>query len=308
MVSLTEDNLLAHVGCAVCGADDAFVRWDTPLGEPAAEPHLESWFCCTNTQYGRFGRIVECRSCGLLYRDPQERDLLSGYTAAIDPVYVRESPARDDTFERSLRQLAAFAQPPGRLLDVGCSTGRSVRVATRAGWRAVGLEPCRWAVREARRAGLPVVEGTLEQHPFRPGEFDVVTLWDVIEHVPDPRGVLAAVHSLLRPGGVIGLTTMDLGSLVAGALGWRWPHYMRMHLWYFRFEHVARLLREVGFVDPCRQRHVRVLSAAYLASRLEFADDSLARAGHGLVRASGLTKVKIPICLGDLMAVYARKP
>ena len=301
------DYRLRHAACAVCGADDAAVKWERDLDE-GEETHLESFFRCTNAHYGRFGRIVRCRACGLLYRDPQEENLRLTYSAAVDEDYREEWPARRETFRRSLRQLHRLRRPPGDLLDVGCSTGFALRVAREAGWRAVGLEPSRWAVAAARAEGLEVTEGTLDDRPFGPERFDVVTLWDVIEHVPDPARTLRAAYDVLRPGGVIALTTMEVGSPIARLLGPRWPHLLRMHLWYFRFAHVARLLRAAGFEKPRRRPHVRVLSAAYLASRFRFAGPGLAAFLAGAVRLCGCGNALVPIYVGDLMAVYARKP
>jgi SAM-dependent methyltransferase len=244
----------------------------------------------------------------MMYRDPQEANLLEAYGAAVDEEYVVEWPARRQTFRRSLRQLHRFVQPPGNLLDVGASTGFFLQVAQDAGWHAVGLEPSRWAVEQARAQGLEVYEGTLEDGRFASAQFDAVTLWDVLEHVRHPRETLQAAFEALRPGGVIGLTTMDVGSCVARALGARWPHLMRMHLSYFRYEHVARLLQEVGFTQPCRLPQVRLLSAGYLASRFSFAGRGLARTLGAAVRATRLEKALVPVYLGDLFAVYARKP
>lgn len=296
-----------HVVCAVCGADVPRTRWETPLGlEP--EEDISSFFSCTNAHYRRFGRIVECGECGLLYREPQETDLLALYSEGIDEGYLKEWPARRDTFERSFRQLHSFIRPPGDLLDVGCATGFGLRVAQELGWRPVGLEPGRWAARQARRQGLVVVGGTVDNCPFADEQFDVVTLWDVIEHVPDPGAMLCAIYDVLRPGGVVALTTMDMGSLVARALGARWPHLMRMHLWYFGFRHVVSLLSDAGFTAPQRRPHVRVLSASYLASRFEALGSRPSRALARLLAVPGLGRLHIPIRLGDLMAVYAFKP
>ena len=304
---VSPDSGTVHVACAVCGADDARVRWQTPLDDPEQTP-LEAVFRCTNTSYGHFGRIVECRRCGLLYRDPQEQDLLSAYTAAVDEDYFDEWPARRSTFQGSLRQLHRYAQPPGDLLDVGCSTGFFLRVAAEAGWNAVGLEPSRWAVERARAEGLEVHEGVLGDSPLEGRRFDVVTLWDVLEHVREPQEMLQAAWGALRPGGVLGLTTMDVGSLVARLLGSRWPHLMRMHLWYFRRRHVAAILREVGYEQIVTCGHARVLSAGYLASRFSFAGERVGRAAVRLVDVLGLAERLVPISLGDLIAVYARKP
>src|SRR5581483_5194972 len=81
--------------------------------------------------------------------------------------------------------------------------------------------------------GLNVACGKLRGSAFAPGSFDVVTMWDVIEHFPDPAAEVREVHRLLRPGGLVGITTMNVESLVARLLGPRWPWLMQMHLYYF---------------------------------------------------------------------------
>ena len=306
MPELPGDTGFIHVVCPVCGSDDARVRWFADFGTDGA--HLDEFLRCTNTHYGRFGRIVRCRRCGMIYRDPQEEDPVSAYAATADEDYLAERPARRATFARTLKQLHRFIQPPGELLDVGCSTGFFLCGAREAGWHATGLEPSRWAVACARAEGLEVIEGTLDSHPFAPAQFDVVALWDVIEHVRDLPRTLQAAHELLRPGGVLALTTMDSHSLVARALGARWPHLMRMHLWYFGRRHMARLLETAGFERPHIYPHVRVLSADYLTSRLAFLSGTLARGAGAMVRALRLEQAMVPIQLGDLVAFYARKP
>ncbi len=91
----------------------------------------------------------------------------------------------------------AERQPPGRrLLDIGCGKGQFVGVAREVGWDAWGVEFDEGAVETARHAGSQTVFAGSLDHPDLPAVFDVITLWDVIEHLQDPRGVLAQA---LRP-------------------------------------------------------------------------------------------------------------
>ncbi|MBL7183339.1 MAG: class I SAM-dependent methyltransferase [Anaerolineae bacterium] len=76
--------------------------------------------------------------------------------------------------------------PGRRLLDVGCHIGVFLGIAQERGWAAWGIEPSRWAAREARGRGLQVIEGTLDDVHLAGESFDVITLWDVIEHLTDP--------------------------------------------------------------------------------------------------------------------------
>jgi 2-polyprenyl-3-methyl-5-hydroxy-6-metoxy-1,4-benzoquinol methylase len=114
--------------------------------------------------------------------------------------------------------------PGGRLLDVGCAFGTFLRLAAERGWEPHGVEVSRYASALAREGtGFDVFTGDLEDYPAAPGGFDLVTFWDVIEHVCRPRANLATAFRLLRPGGLLLLTTDNFDGLVArlGALAYR---------------------------------------------------------------------------------------
>ena len=158
----------------------------------------------------------------------------------------------------------------GQLLDVGAYIGVFVEVAaSRAGWQALGVEPSTWAVEVARQRDLCVLEGT-QEHPDLAGrQFDVVTMWDVIEHVADPKRELQLAYDLLRPGGVLAVHTMDVHSLFARLMGPRWPWLMSMHIHYFSRASLEGLLRACGYEILFNGIQGRYLRLGYLASRVE---------------------------------------
>ena len=129
-----------------------------------------------------------------------------------------------------LRRLARS----GRLLDVGCAAGFFLAEAQRY-YDCEGVELSAFSSKFAREhLGLKVHTGTLADAWFASGQFDLITLWDVIEHVPDPRGVLDEVARLLKPGGHAVLTTGDVESAYARARAADWPLMgPPWHLYYF---------------------------------------------------------------------------
>jgi spore maturation protein CgeB len=168
---------------------------------------------------------VRCSRCGLLFENPRltEEELKGFYSAEsyfintgagsdaagyVD-YFAQCSPALLSEYFEILR-LEAPARSPVELLDVGCGPGGLLREASLHGWKARGLELSRWAVEKGRGSGLQIVEGTLEQAGFPEASFDVVSMFDVLEHLPNPRNTMREVRRVLRPGGVAVVETPNI--------------------------------------------------------------------------------------------------
>jgi 2-polyprenyl-3-methyl-5-hydroxy-6-metoxy-1,4-benzoquinol methylase len=301
---------MQHVVCDLCGFDRYQVRFPSTLMD--GEEVSLSAYRCTSNGYGQHHTIVECLNCGLVYANPRfdSGEMLAKYEAVEDPLYVEEREGRVLTFERHLRPLEKIA-PPGdgrRLLDVGCHVGVFVEIAARHGWDAWGVEPSHWAAVQAQQAGLQVVEGTMDTAGFDDAFFDVITLWDVIEHLEQPSAEVSQAFRLLKPGGMLVAHTMDLDSLFARLMGRRWPWLMQMHLYYFTRRTLAMLMEKAGFDVLGVKPQGRYLRLGYLATRIAAFSQLLGRAAGWLFGRLGLGEHAIPINLGDLVTIYARKP
>jgi SAM-dependent methyltransferase len=135
-----------------------------------------------------------------------------------------------------------------KMLDVGCGAGVSLDHAKRYGWDTYGLEISEAAVEAAQRRGHTVVLGRLAQASFDPESFDVVRLWHVLEHLPDPREALVTIHRLLRPGGRLWLEVPNMRSAAAWIFRSRWFNLdAPRHLYAFSPGTLLALLRESGF-------------------------------------------------------------
>lgn len=163
--------------------------------------------------------------------------------------YLAKAPQRLHGFAQRLRELERFALHRGRLLDFGCAVGLFVKAAADAGWDATGLERSAWAADYGRRHyGVKIVSGSDADCAGFDQGFDMVTMWDVLEHLEDPRGVLGRVARWLKPGGVLALNTVDSGSRGARLAGEHWRHLAPPHhLQYFTRDSLLRLLRACGF-------------------------------------------------------------
>lgn len=232
-------------------------------------------------------------------------ELLEEYRLVEDPVYEAERASRYFTFRHLLPTLG-----PGEgrsLLDIGAYCGYFLDVAREGGFVPEGLELSTWAADRARSLGFPVHGETLADRAASGAAYDTVTMWDVIEHMADPRAELTTAFALLRPGGTFYLSTVDVGSLLARAMGRRWPWLMEMHLHYFDRSTIVRLLREVGFVDVSVGTYTHFVSVSYLSAKLE------ALAGRAAPVVSTVGRFvpsgwRVPVSFGDNMLVRSVRP
>jgi 2-polyprenyl-3-methyl-5-hydroxy-6-metoxy-1,4-benzoquinol methylase len=237
--------------------------------------------------------IVRCDDCELVFANPQvdESLVLAEYragSARANDLWVdvllseRQLELDREKFEEILDELEPY-RGGGRLLDVGTSIGLFLRLALDRGWDAIGNEFGERARQVAReRFGLDVTDAPLDAMGVEPASFDVVTLNSVLEHVNEPRRMLAQVRELLRPGGVLFVIVPNVDSLACRVLHERAATFDgRNHLVYFSPATLSRMLSAVGF--EVVETHTRVASLEpvleWLAYREPYsgaADDVLA--------------------------------
>ncbi len=210
--------------------------------------------------------VLRCRQCRVVFAWPQPtaEEIEARYSAEGYHADADESAERR-LFAHRLAQVEEQLPRRGRVLDVGCARGAFLAVARDEGWDAVGLELDRKAVDAASDRGLDVRHGALEPGMFPPNSFDAVTLFDLIEHVPDPRALLAACREVLRPDGLVVITTPDISGLVPrvtyvlfGLTIGAWGHPTPPgHLVQFSRGTLRRLLDEQGCeVVALRREHI----------------------------------------------------
>jgi cyclopropane fatty-acyl-phospholipid synthase-like methyltransferase len=236
--------------------------------------------------------------------------IAQNYASVEDPQYLEQRPSREATFWKHLQSLERYSGSGEgrRLLDIGAYIGVFVDTANQAGWQSTGLEPSAWASSYAVRSGLDVVCGTLETADFPPESFDVITMWDVFEHLSDPMGALDRCYSWLKPGGWIANHTMDIDSLFARLMGRRWPWLMEMHIYYFSNHTLTAIHEKAGFRVESVRPEGRYIRLTYLTTRMRPYSNLIANAVDRVSHFWGLENFMVPINFGDLVTIYAQKP
>jgi 2-polyprenyl-3-methyl-5-hydroxy-6-metoxy-1,4-benzoquinol methylase len=206
--------------------------------------------------------VVTCTDCGLTYVTPRLTD-----ASLLDEVYNEDywssSSAKQrgytdyradetlylKTYRKRLSVVKRHFERPGRVLDVGCAAGYFLRVMQEQGWEVAGLEPSAAIRAHADRLlGEGVVRGDLlGEVELEPASFDLVTMWDVIEHIPDTVAAVREVSRLLAPGGKLLVETQNVDSLAARVLGKRWQHYKHAeHIYHFNAATLGTVLERGG--------------------------------------------------------------
>lgn len=207
---------------------------------------------CGSTRWGRGPVRAElayrrCRTCGSGYL-PEEPIAFRDYYEAYAPDLVADLPpilAR--RYAAMLARLEAWA-PRRTLLEVGCGNGHFLAVARDRGWEVRGVELSRAHVERARAMGLDVAYGDVAADALFAGErFGAVVMIEVLEHVPDPRGLLAACAARLDEDGVLFLTTPNFGSVTRRLLGSRWSVLSHEHVGLATPAGLRRALGGAGF-------------------------------------------------------------
>lgn len=206
----------------------------------------------------REGPLRRCSSCGQLLSSASEArysETMAQFDDSAFNLTTGHAQARRDAVAgRRLARIAALlGKSPSdiRLCDVGCSRGQFLAAAITAGFSAEGVEPAPQIAQAARDAGLPVRTGLLEDQQYADVSFDALTLFEVVEHLRAPLPLLAECRRVLKPGGILLISTGNAASWTAAAMGAHWDYFDMArdggHISFFNPRSMALLAAKAGF-------------------------------------------------------------
>jgi SAM-dependent methyltransferase len=271
--------------------------------------------------------VRRCGACGLGYvtprRAPEALQAMYGddsYWRSRSPKTHGYNDYRSDQelylksfrmrLDHALRATAAGTGVPGRALDVGCAAGFCMAALRERGFRVNGVEVSATIASHAINElgfGDAVFIGTLHDAPYEPGSFDLITMWDVVEHVPEALALLQRAKTLLKPGGTLIVETQDIDSPFARVLGRRWHHFKHAeHIYHFTPATIRRLLSDAGFeVQRLSHRYGgKYVSTGFIAERAGRLHPLVSKALEPLARRSAGKNLYLNFL--DEMVVVAR--
>jgi len=297
--------MMEKVPCNLCGRDNYRVMYkpETEVYNP------EEIFSASGGVRGT-QTIVKCNNCGLVYVNPRVKPetIVNAYTDAVDELYVSQEEGRLRTFTQALQLVNEFAPGKGRILDVGCAAGFFLNVAKQDGWEAIGVEPSQWMSEWGRqRFGVEIVNGILREANFPEESFDVVTMWDVLEHTLDPMIELAEVNRILKPGGLVIINFPNVGSKLARLAGSKWWFFLSVHLYHFTPKTMTTMLEKNGFNVLKMKRHFQTLNLEHLVKMVGLYNEGISSVGLKLTSLLGMGNLQIPYYASQANVIAKKK-
>jgi len=299
------------VPCNFCGAEDtdADVLFEADVQKiPKTEEDFRSIYSASSREI-ICEQIIRCRRCGLIYLSPRPRRklILSSYTRAEDTRYASQEKSRMLTFNSCLKVIKRL-RPEGRLLDIGSATGIFVKLAKDAGYKAYGVEPSFWMCKIAKESyNVTILPGPLESIEFKDSAFDIITMWDVLEHVCNPMDTLKEVKRILKPGGFLVINYPRIDDPLAKLFGKHWWFLLSVHLFYFTPKTLSAYTEQLGLKKILHRMHFQRLTYGYLVERLNVYSDTLAKIAKLLYIIPGLKKLSIVYFASQYMMILRKQ-
>jgi SAM-dependent methyltransferase len=292
---MTRDLTTPPSRCAICDTDRLVHAYDKP---PAA--------------YWR------CTACGFIFQHPLPSPEAfvsyaeTEYQGGLYSDYVRAREMKLEHFRQRLAQVGPDPRP-GRLLDIGCSCGYFMEVAQASGYAVQGLEFSKSAIAAAADSVRPHIEcAHVEELANAGGErFDLITAFDIIEHLTDPMALLCQARRLLAPKARLVISTPDAGHWLRPIMGSRWPMLQPMqHVSLFSGPALKLALERAGYCQITVGPAYKVLSWDYLIGQLRTLNPvvhSMAGLGAKALPTSVATRWRA-VNIGEILAIATATP
>ncbi len=257
------DSLFEYRNCPNCGQNDFIVLFDSNMELTDFQEGIETVYMLPGDKYGRH---VKCQKCQMVYTNPiKKKEIINGdycNMKSIDASIIQEGRLYAT---KSQVQLVRKHSNGTTLLDVGCGEGFFLFNAYNAGYRTNGIELSQEAAAYGKREfNLEIEASAFEELNLPENYFDVVTMWQVLEHIPYPLETLKEAHRILKPGGLIAVSTPDFGGIPSRILRRNWWNIRSLHINQFTTSTLIGILQNAGFRNVSSAWYIEAISLLVL--------------------------------------------
>jgi 2-polyprenyl-3-methyl-5-hydroxy-6-metoxy-1,4-benzoquinol methylase len=307
------ESFFEYRNCPSCGQDDFEVLFESNMKPDDFNVLFDYSMEGHDSQEGaegylipgkQWGRHVKCKNCHLVYMNPIEK--VSKTNEYYSNAKNSHAPTIRASYLRTAKSQIGLVQKYAKgtnLLDIGCAQGFFLFSASQAGYKVKGIEISQDAAEYAKREfGLDVEAKAFEELEFPENHFDVIALWQVLEHVPYPLAVLREAHRILRPEGLLVVSTPNIEGIPSRFLRKKWWDIKRLHINQFSTKTLIDILQNAEFRNISSASYRGFISLSILLTMVLKYIDAYERL-KGLVNPdSVLGKV-----LNKIMLIYPSK-
>jgi ubiquinone/menaquinone biosynthesis C-methylase UbiE len=249
--------------CPICKGKDFTVLYEDDLGN-----RLPTFNYDFSINGNKTFRIVKCTNCSHCYATPRSENIYVNYDGNVqDDIYLRLEGQRLQTDKKVIKEIIKIKPNQSKLLDIGCATGDFLSVAQNY-FLVEGLELSTWSTAIARKRGF-IVHQKLIKDLQADNQFDIITLWGVIEHFEFPNDEIRNINRLLKTGGIVALWTGDIDTIFPKLIGKKWWYFQGQHIQMFTKKSITLLFEQNGFKKIQINKYPYVISTESLINTLK---------------------------------------
>ncbi|MBI2662854.1 class I SAM-dependent methyltransferase [Candidatus Woesearchaeota archaeon] len=306
-------NVMEEVNCDLCNANDYKIIYPSQYHKMSQQELAEKFRSSGDELL--LDQMVQCNHCSLKYVNPRIKSelIIKGYSEGTDENFISQAESREKTFDQQLQYIEKIihknnSNQKGKIYDIGTAGGSFLQTAKKRGWEVYGTEPNKWLCEWGKKNyNINIQPGNLFANKFETNFFDVVTMWDVLEHVPSPTKNLQEINRLLKPKGYLIINYPDIGSWLSRAMRRKWIFLLSVHLYYFDRKTIKKMLEKNGFEIIKIKPHFQTLQLGYLTFRMKAYSNILHKISSPVVKTLKLNNLQIPYWLGQTLVIAKKK-
>lgn len=223
----------------------------------------------TDDRYGKTLPLYRCENCTFIFAYPLPENIIELYENLEDENYISTLKPRSKEMRDILKEALKIKPDAKSILDVGAGIGLMVNESKKAGLNAVGIEPSKWLVSQAKNVfNLDIIEGIIPDERLKNQKFDIIFAVDVIEHLEEPIKFLIDLKTMLNDNGIMVIATPDCDSFIAKKMKEKWWHFRLAHIGYFNRNSMTKAIQQAGLNLIKFTKQVWYLPFGYLYQRL----------------------------------------